>query len=112
MDRQLQTWLTETAYYKTPSSITSAGVETFGAAVSFLCRTELRNNYHGPMFMPRAGEDTEHMHLLFTTTNVPDNARVWLPGDSNADNTLAKKIRNKETVRDEEGAVSHYEIYI
>ncbi len=112
MDRQLRKWLTETAYYKATTAITSAGVETFGAAVSFTCRTEYQRVIHGPMFMPRGGEDEEFMHLIFTETNVPDDARIWLPGDSTSNDALARKIRRKETVRDELGAVSHYEIYI
>lgn len=112
MDKQLQKWLTETAYYSTAASITATGVVTYNAPVAFLCRTELQEVMHGPMFMPRAGEDVEWMHLLFTLTDVPRDARVWLPGDSTSDATKNKMIRRKETVRDEEGAVGHYEIYV
>lgn len=112
MDVQLRRWLTETAYYKAATAISSAGVETFGSAVAFLCRTELRSNLHGPMFMPRGGEDVEWMHLLFTVTAIDYTSRIWLPGADTSDNSEAKKIRNIETVRDDLGAVGHYEIYI
>lgn len=112
MDIQLRGWLTETAYYKVPASVDSAGTETFGTATSFLCRSELQEVMHGPMYIPRAGEDVEWMHLLFTITDIPRNARIWLPGDSTSDTSLARKIRRKETVRDEEGVISHYEVYI
>lgn len=112
MDIQLQRWLTETAYYKTPTSVSSTGTETLGAATSFLCRTELQEVIHGPNFIPRAGNDVEWMHLIFTLTAIPRNARIWLPGDSTSNASLARQIRRAETVRDEMGVISHYEIYV
>lgn len=112
MDPQLRSLLTETAYYKTVTSVTVDGVETLSAAVSFLCRTEYQVYFHGPLYLPRQGEDKEFAHRIFTEVDIPENALIWLPGLGNSDLDKAQRIRRREKIRDEQGNISHYEIYI
>lgn len=111
MDRQLRKWLTETANYAAPTGVSAAGDDTFGSAVAFLCRTEIDRWFHGPNFMPRHGEDQETSIVIFTDVDVPEAARIWLPGLATT-SANARRPKRREVVRDEKGAVTHYEIYL
>ena len=111
-DPQIKATFTETAYYALATGTSNAGDDTYGSAVSFLCRTEIDRWKHGPIFIPRHGEDLETAIRLFTETDVPDRAIVWLPGVDETDVTLARKVRRREVARRETGVVSHYELYL
>lgn len=112
LDPQLKRWLTETGYYSTVTAVSKTGDPTYSAPIAFLCRPELDRWTHGPLFAPRHGQDAETMNLVFTTTEIPLDSIIWLPGESTASTATGRKPRRRETVRDENGDVSHYEYYL
>lgn len=112
MDFQLRRALTETANYKLVTALTVDGDETLSAAIPFLCRTERQVFLHGPLFIPRLGEDQEFAHRIFTEIDIAENALIWMPGVATTNKSDANRIRRREVIRDIDGNVSHYEIYI
>ena len=111
MNATLKRWLTETANYAPLSSLSGAGDVTYGAAVPFLCRTEFEVQFHGPMFVPRQGEEAELFTRLFSEVEIPLTAKVWFPGESTSDAALGHKVKRRAVIRTDTGTVSHYESY-
>jgi hypothetical protein len=112
MDPQLRATLAETAYYASVSSVSTSGDPVYGAATAFVCRTELDRYFHGPLFMPRQGEEEETNVVIYTEVDVPDDALIWLPGVSTASATGGRRPKRREVARGPTGAISHYEIYL
>lgn len=112
LDPQLVATLTEIAYYAAATSVSTSGDPVYGSPTAFLCRSEIDNEYHGPMFFPRHGEAEEDQTMLFTQIAVPVDAMIWLPGMDQSDQKQGRRCKRREICRDPFGVVSHYEIYI
>jgi hypothetical protein len=111
MHPSLRRWLTETASYATVTSVSSAGDPVYGAPISFVCRSEFEVQFHGPMFVPRQGEEQELFTRLFSEIEIPLDARVWFPGTNTSDAAQSNKVKRRAVIRTDTGAVSHYETY-
>jgi hypothetical protein len=107
----LRRWLTETAYYAVQTGVTNAGDAVYGSPVAFLCRSEYDIQMHGPMALPRHGEDFESFSRLFTETAVPLDARIWPPGADESEMSEGFHAKRREVIRTDLGTISHYEIY-
>ncbi len=112
MDPQLRRTLTETAYYAVATGLSDAGDPTWGSPVAFLCRSEFDVQLHGPMFIPRHGEEQESFTRLFSEVETPVGALIWPPGNDQTDVTEGFRAHRREVCRSYTGAISHYEVYI
>lgn len=112
LDVQLRKTLTEIAYYAMSGSVSHSGDPSYGTATTFLCRTEPVSKYHGPNFMPRDGEELETFTIIFTEVNIGRDTAIWLPGVDHTKADLLRRPYRYDVMRDPEGRVSHYEIYV
>lgn len=99
MDPQIKGQLKQTIYVATASSISSAGETTYGTPASRAARVVRKDIVvTGP-----GGEQRASSHTILTESEIALSSRIWMPGDSSADATLARVALSTEPVIGELG---------
>lgn len=109
MDPQLVSQLRQTVYVAQKTAVDNYGQSTWGTPAAVACKVQISQKViAGP-----DGEKYSTTHKIFTaSTELPLDARVWLPGTNQSDAKLARRIVSSETLLDERGNVDHYEAMI
>lgn len=108
MDPQLRQQLRQTIHRAPFTGVDGFGDPTFGAAVAVLARVE---DDRGTKYTPAEVETTSARRIV-TEVALIVNDRIWLPGDSPADATLARTPKTVESVVDERGVLDHFETVV
>ena len=111
MDPQLRSQLAQTIYVAAPSTVDSYGQVTYATPVAVKARVELQRSTEsgGGSLSTSDGEESASSTLVITETEIKPESRVWLPGDNQADPTLARRPLSVLRLPDEKGATDHYE---
>tara|TARA_Y100001938_G_scaffold138943_1_gene205139 strand:- start:136 stop:462 length:327 start_codon:yes stop_codon:yes gene_type:complete len=104
MDPQLKSQLRETIYVATASSVDAAGDATFAAAASRLARVVNVSD----TIEQADGTKLKTTVAIITEAEIPMNARVWLPGVDQTDNSLSRVPRFVERAVDERGNLDFF----
>lgn len=107
---ELRATMSQTAHVAPRSGVSPAGDPSFGSAVAVLCRAE-------PQRRRVVGAAGEEVISSWVMTAVPEatigeSDRVWLPGDSPLTAALARVPIRVDKGRDENGDLSHWEVYL
>jgi len=109
MDGQITRTMTATIYVATATGRDTSGQPTWGtpAARSVAVEQETR-------IIPGAnGEELKTSHVIFTNTAVGKMDRIWMPGDSSATASLARRPMLIEPISGElAGTTDHWEVYV
>lgn len=105
MDPQLRAQLAETIYVAAPSTVDNYGQTTYSTPVAVKARVE----YLVSTESAQTGEESASSMLIITEGEIKPESRVWLPGDNQADATLARRPLSVLRLPDERGNVDHYE---
>ena len=106
LDPQLRAQLAETIYVASPGSVDTYGQITYSAPTAVKARVEYRPKIGSK---PGEGEEGESDTFVITESAISIVDRIWLPGDSQSDPTLARRPMSVLRLPDERGAVDHYE---
>lgn len=79
--------LTDVATMQVPTGV-SAGDPTWGAQTTVRCRVE----YGTKLIIKSDGTQMESEASLVSEVNIPEGARLWLPGENTADNNAASRV--------------------
>lgn len=113
MDAQLRAQLAETIYVAAPSTVDNYGQTTYAAPVAVKARVEhlvsTISGGRGAAAEVTDGEQSASSMLIITESEIKPESRVWLPGDNQADATLARRPLSVLRLPDERGNVDHYE---
>jgi hypothetical protein len=104
----LQKLMAQTINVSAYTGTSTLGDPTFGAAVSAKARVEPTTK----MIENAAGEMRQSEFAIYTGQVIGDQDLVWLPGVSTSDATKARRPMKVYTGVDEDGTVSHYEVYV
>lgn len=105
----VEAWLNDTANRAAYSGGNDEyGDAQYSAAATLACRWEPRQQ------IVRDAKGIERLSIgtLFTATAVGDQDRLWIPGASTSDASLARKPIRVDTVKEKDGTVSHYEVVL
>ena len=91
-----------------PTGVTTAGELTYGAAVAVKARVEQKQN----IVKQADGTLIVVDHEFLTTTAIGTQDRVWLPGDSTGDATLARTPQVVEQVAGLDGVDTLYRVLL
>lgn len=105
MDPQLRAQLAETIYVAAPSTVDNYGQTTYATPVAVKARVEHLVSTESA----QTGEESASSMLIITEGEIKPESRVWLPGDNQADATLARRPLSVLRLPDERGNVDHYE---
>jgi hypothetical protein len=108
IEPQLSKQMAQTMYRASASTVSNTGQITYAAAASFTARVE---EEYREVQTP-VGTLQRTTHRIYTTTALLAGQRVWLPGVSSSDATLAREVLEVHTITDELGAVHHYEAVV
>ena len=75
--------LNSTITVKSQSGAGTAGDPTYGSGTSVSARVQYGKD--------RTETEIAHDVVLYTTTEIKPDDRIWLPGDSTSDDTLARR---------------------
>lgn len=108
MDPQLKATCAQTIYVAAISSVSSYGDPTYGtpAAVDARVEPDVRE------IVGVSGERMVTSYRVITEAAIAINSRIWLPGDSSADATLARHPMKVTSFPGEDGNTHHYECYV
>jgi hypothetical protein len=99
--------LTETVSYKTPSGVSSSGDLTYGSLSTLNARiyrkTQIVSNANGAQVTSN--------YVIETETQIPLDARIWLPGASTSDNNAAQRVLSSEYASTLDGSYTLYLTY-
>lgn len=116
LDPALTALLTDTVSIASVASVSSSGQPTFGAATAYSARVE-----EDPKLLEQADQrngartviQTTHAIYLDSTREPLCGDRLWLPGDSSSDATLAREVRQVVRLPGlTSGSTSHYEVRV
>lgn len=110
MDPQITAGMDETIYVAAATTTRdSQGQPTWGAAAARSVSVEPSTR-----IVPGAGgEEIQTSHLIFTNTAIGKMDRIWMPGDSSADATKARRPLLIEPIPGEDSSVTdHWEVYV
>lgn len=105
LDPQLKKQLAQTIYVASASSVDSYGQASYGAPVAVKARVENDSSIKDDA----DGEERASSMLIITEDAIALSDRVWLPGDNQADATLARRPISVLVLPDERGNVDHCE---
>lgn len=108
MDAELRALLGQTIYVASVASRDSYGQATYGTPASRAARVETSSR----VVKLATGEQLQTSHRIFVEAALYQEDRIWLPGLSSADATLARRPLLIEDIPDEDGAIDHYEVYV
>lgn len=107
-DPQLRKQFAQTISVAAPTGVGNDGELSYAAPVDIVARVE-------PLDRSRElarGTQSTSTHRIYTETHIKMDHRVWLPGDSSADATLARRPKYVLELVDELGNLDHYEIEV
>ena len=110
MDWQLVAGHTQTIDVATAAATRDAqGQPTWGSPASRSVRVERSDKViPGP-----GGEELRTSHVIFTTAAIGLDDRIWMPGDSSATASLARRPMRVEPIPGElSGDTDHWEVYV
>ena len=108
LDPQHRAQFTETIFVATISAVGSFGDKTYGTPVSRTARVQLDEQ----VVETADGNFLRTTHLIATETRLGKRDRIWLPGDSSSDDTLARLPAQIKEAKGERGDVEHYEVRV
>lgn len=108
LDPSLAAQLVSTVYVASLSSVSSAGDPTWGTPAAVSARVEQKPK----RVVSTTGEEVVSEAQLITETEVPIDARVWLPGLDQTDAKLARVPKAVHKAFDVAGGDSHWETYL
>jgi hypothetical protein len=113
MDPQLRSQLAQTIYVAAPSTVDNYGQATYATPVAVKARVELQRSTEsggrGGSLSTSDGDESASSTLVITEAEIKPESRIWLPGDNQADPTLARRPLSVLRLPDERGNVDHYE---
>ena len=107
IDPQIKASLQQTIAVAVESGI-SSGVRTYGAAANRSARVEDSRR----VVDAADGSQVQTSHIIIVENSIGLFNRIWLPDVSSSDATLARLPVAVEKCVDEDGDVSHYEVYV
>lgn len=93
----------------TATTASVRGQASYGAPTAVTARVE---RIDLTAILGPAGEEGQVDTVLFTEAPLRLSDRVWLPGESSADATKARKVMRVEKVHTIDGQLSHYRSYV
>lgn len=105
-DPQLRKQFAQTISVAAPTGVGNDGELSYAAPITAAARVE-------PLDRTRElerGTQAGSTHRIYTETQIKMDHRVWLPGDSSADATLARRPKFILELVDEFGNLDHYEV--
>lgn len=113
MDAQLRSQLAQTIYVASASTVDNYGQVTYGSPAAVKARVEderaVSSGSRGGVLEVEDGEERGSSVLIITETAIALSDRIWLPGDNQADPTLARRPVSVLVLPDARGAIDHYE---
>lgn len=103
-----KTLLNQTISVAAKSSRDAYGDPSYDAASSVSAYVERRRQI---VEMP-TGEKVETTHWIVVESEIKTTDRIWLPGDSTSDPSLAHTPASVEAFVDDTGATHHYEVMV
>lgn len=106
VDPQLKKQFAQSISLASPTGVGNDGELSYAAPTSVAARVE-------PLDKTRElerGTQSGSTHRIYTETQIKMDFRVWLPGDSSADATLARRPKYILELVDEFGNLDHYEV--
>lgn len=100
--------MTDTVYYATESSLDSRGSVTYGATTSTTARVEASTE----TVTGADGLQRQATHRIFSESEIPLRARVWVPGDDSTDATKARYPIRTGKASFPDGSDTAYETYL
>lgn len=80
--------LNQSVTYALRSGVGNAGDPTYGSQSTISARVEARQK-----ILPQPdGTERQSTHVIYTATQIPLGARVWLPGASTGNNNHARTV--------------------
>ena len=109
IDPQLKAQLSQTiAVAAATSTPTTSGDPTWSAAANVSARVVPKRT----IMAGAGGEEIVSSYMIVVENSIGINDRIWLPGDSSADATLARQPKAVDQGVDEFGNTSHFEVYV
>jgi len=105
VDAQLKQQCRQTIYVATLTSVNTFGDGVYGSPAAVLCRCEPDQESADTA----VGEELVTRYRIVTEAAINKTDRIWLPGDSQADATLARAVRKVQPCPGETGVIDHYE---
>lgn len=105
MKPALKKLLRQSISVATLSSRNAAGDPTYGTPATVSAWVERENK----VIHSSVGEERVTTHIIITEDAITETDRIWLPGDSSADATLARRPAIVDAILDELTQVTHYE---
>ena len=113
LDPQLRAQLAQTIYVASASTVDNYGQVAYGTPAAVKARVEnlssIDSGSRGGAIGVSDGEQRASSMLIITETAIALSDRIWLPGDNQADPTLARRPISVLVLPNEKGAVDHYE---
>lgn len=108
MDAQLLAQLRQTINVATLVSANALGDPTYSAPTAVACRLEdEQRDEDNP-----DREQTVSRKRIITAVQINRTDRIWLPGDSTSDTSLARKPEQVQMLPDEFGNADHWETIV
>ena len=109
MDPCLKATLNQTIYVASRTGTSSYGDSTFGAATARKARVEVDRRL---VANPFTGKEEVTSHRIVVEQAIGLNDRIWLPGHSTSDATLARIPKQVQEGISENGSLHHYEVLV
>lgn len=90
------------------TGVSGAGDPTYGAATPLDVRLEKKRR----IVVDASGDEVTSGTTIYTDTAIDMHDRIWFPGDSPSDPTLARLPLAVDKHPDEDGTVHHYEVFV
>lgn len=100
----LDAWLTDTITIASQSAVGAKGDPSYGTKTTAAARVQAGRDRHET--------EIEHSHVIYTTSPVLVDDRIWLPGDSTSDTTLARRAVHVESSHDRGGTTTLYKVLL
>jgi len=108
VDPQLRKTCRQRIWVAQLSAVDSFGDPSFGSPQPFMARVEDDQETED---RPE-GEERLSRKRIVTEEQIRITDRVWLPGDSPTEATLARTPRSVQELPDERGVIDHYETIV
>lgn len=104
MDIALRRQLREEITVKLPGPVDTSGDPTYSASYTITVRIERKES----LLYDRYGEEVHTTHFIISEEPIFEKMRIWFPGESETDATLARIPKVIEKLIDENGQVYGY----
>jgi len=101
--------LTDTVTYATQTgSFDSSGDPAYNAQATAVCRHEIGTF----LVKDEEGVERQATDRVATETDIPANARIWLPGDDTSDANESRQIISRRKASNPSGSITLVEIFL